>query len=72
VNQPEGARKLLEITLPLSDRIVDPLGVPWRVVAQGLDSLLNEAFHKTQSFVSIPPLVYVENNREASTIWNVN
>ena len=33
---------------------------------------LNNIFHKTKSYVSFPPLVFVENNREASTIWNAN
>jgi GR25 family glycosyltransferase involved in LPS biosynthesis len=69
---PEGARKLIQSTVPLSDRIINPPGVPWRMKAFTMDSLLNEIFYKTQSYVSFPPLVYVENNREASTIWNIN
>jgi GR25 family glycosyltransferase involved in LPS biosynthesis len=36
---PEGARKLIKMTLPLSDRIVNPPGVPWRMKAFTMDSL---------------------------------
>jgi glycosyl transferase family 25 len=72
VISPAGARKLIEKTLPLNDRMVHPPGVPWRIKAFGMDSLLNEAFHQIESYVSIPPLIYVENNRKTSTIWNVN
>lgn len=65
---PAGAKKLLELCLPIRDVDV------WFPVANlvtrndGIDMMMSLAYPEMRAFVSLPPLVVTENRPETSTI----
>ena len=65
---PEGAKRLLELCLPIRDLNV------WFPVANvmtpndGIDMMMSLAYPEMKAFVSVPPLVVTENRPETSTI----
>lgn len=65
---PAGAKKLLRLCLPIR-----PDDVPFPVVNKltpndGIDMMMSLAYPQMQAFVSIPPLVATENQRDTSTV----
>ena len=63
---PKGARALLKSCLPFDSTLVDFPGFGIITQNEGVDCAMNRAYPSLKSFVCIPPLVVVENRREAS------
>jgi len=67
---PKGARALLKSCVPFDSNLVEFPGFGIRTPNEGVDCAMNRTYPSLKSFVCIPPLVVVENRREASLIRN--
>jgi glycosyl transferase, family 25 len=65
---PKGARRLLEICFPLSNRAIYIPSLRRTIVSFGLDSLLNTFYSELQAFCLVPPLAISPNDRQDSDI----
>jgi glycosyl transferase, family 25 len=65
---PKGAKRLLEICFPLSNRSIYIPSLRRTIVSFGLDSLLNTFYTELQAFCLVPPLAISPNDRQNSDI----
>jgi glycosyl transferase, family 25 len=65
---PKGARRLLKICFPLSNRSIYIPSLRRTIVSFGLDSLLNTFYSELQAFCLVPPLAISPNDRQDSDI----
>ena len=66
---PRGAQRMLDFCLPIRPAMIAFEGFGVVVENRSQDMMLNGIMPKLNGFVSIPPLVLTENQREKSTIW---
>ena len=60
---PKGARQLLELCFPFSEKIFKSLSLNREVYTYTLDILMNRYHSKLKSFICFPPLVVAENDK---------
>ncbi|MDB5650971.1 MAG: hypothetical protein JWL62_2491 [Hyphomicrobiales bacterium] len=68
---PKGARRLIDICLPLSNELVAFPDCGVVVENKTIDARMNLAFPQINGFVCFPPLAVSENKHERSNIWGV-
>ena len=68
---PQGAQQFLDFYPQITDVYIDNISLLghgyW---ALSLDIVLNSFYDNNNCFIALPPLSYVENNKQASAIWN--
>jgi GR25 family glycosyltransferase involved in LPS biosynthesis len=66
---PAGAKTLLDICLPLADKLVGFPGYGIGVYNRGIDCLMNGAYPNMKAYVCMPPLAVSENRQENSRTY---
>lgn len=69
---PSGARNIMKICLPLSNRLIDFPGFGVVVENRTIDAAMNAAYPKIKAFACVPPLAMSENRHETSTVQGVS
>jgi glycosyl transferase, family 25 len=65
---PAGAARLLARCFPLRNEAVPIVGLKARIANLGIDTVMNAHYRFLRAYVSVPPLVWTENDRATSDV----
>jgi GR25 family glycosyltransferase involved in LPS biosynthesis len=65
---PKGAEQLLRLCFPLKNERITVPGMKGTLPNAGIDVVMIKHYRKLKSYVSLPPLVWTENDKSASDI----